>query len=149
MPCSHGKLAVITEALFTLVTEGRTQLPVTQKPLAPIRRKLGTSACSKYCGSPPSISMIKILRGIVLWSPESFAVIPTTQHRTVRISGTARLRRHQAAEMLQDGREFGQVVLSSHPRYCQPGSQGHEGRKVIGNGQPWPRGTKRAVVCYD
>src|ERR671922_114232 len=25
IPCSHGKLAVITEALFTFVTEGRTQ----------------------------------------------------------------------------------------------------------------------------
>ena len=37
----------MTEALLTLVTEGMTQLPVTQKPLAPIRRKLGTSACVK------------------------------------------------------------------------------------------------------
>src|SRR5215510_4919167 len=109
MPCSHGKLAVMTEALLTLVTEGRTQLPVTQKPLAPIRRKFGTSAWAKYRGSPPSISMIKILRGIVSGSPELFDVITTAQDGAGWISRTARLQRDQVAKMLQEWRKFGKA----------------------------------------
>src|SRR5919198_433875 len=69
IPCWRGRLLVITDALFTLVTEGMTQLPLTQNPLAPMRRRVGTSAWSKYCGSPPSMRTINTLRGICCKPP--------------------------------------------------------------------------------
>src|SRR5688500_10214208 len=122
----------MTEALLTLVTEGMTQLPVTQKPPAPMRRKFGTSACSKYSGSPPSMSSMKILRAIMSgspitrtapalggqsraslltprwrsWSPEPFDIVTATQHCAVWIGRTARLQGNQIGKLLQKARKF-------------------------------------------
>src|SRR5262249_39260932 len=62
IPCSLGKHAVTSDALFTLVTEGMTLRPTLYAPSRHKRLRVGISLRSTYSGPNPSTRTMRILR---------------------------------------------------------------------------------------